>query len=218
MTLNKSRRQWIGSSAKGIGAMLLASSASMFIYGCNVYDDLYNWIGIGIASLNSIVSILKANGIIPAETIVNAVLGALNAVRGAIDEYKSTSPPPVGTIAKIETALKDAVDQFTAFLRSISFSSAAGLFSLIAGLVQIILSTIAGFQNRLPVIAKAANLQISSGLAIAAQTIGVQIVPKQRTVRAFKKDYNAQLDNGPSHDVIVPKSAYLHISLFERLP
>lgn len=196
--------------------MFFAASVSVFAYGCNVYDDLENWITVGIASLNSIVVILKANGITPASAIVNAILGALNATRNAIVEYKSTTPPPVGAVAKIETALKDVVDNFTAFLRSLSFGD-VGLFSLVSGLLQIVFSTIAGFQNKLPVLALAPQNKLSTSMAIAAQVSGVPVVAQHRTVRQFKKDWNAQLDNGPSHDVNVPRSAYHHISVWEHL-
>jgi hypothetical protein len=196
--------------------MLFAAAVSVFAYGCNVYDDLENWITVGIASLNSIVVILKANGITPASAIVNAILGALNATRNAIVEYKSTTPPPVGAVAKIETALKDVVDNFTAFLRSLSLGD-VGLFSLISGLLQIIFSTIAGFQNKLPVLTLSPQNKLSTSMAIAAQVSGVPVVAQHRTVRQFKKDWNTQLDNGPSHDVNVPRSAYHHISVWEHL-
>jgi len=204
------RRNFIKQTGTGIFLALLTSGASLTLTGCNVYDDLYNWIGVGIASLNSIVSILNANGITPAAGIVNAILGALNAVRNAIEEYKATTPPPIGAIAKIETALKDAVAQFGTFLRSLSIPG-FGLFSMIAALVDVILSTIAGFQGKLPVLAKQnITMQI-------AQLTGKAVIPKHRTIRAYKKDFNAVLDTGSQLDVIVPKSAYHQISFWEKL-
>lgn len=205
------RRMWIKQSGTGFALAALTSGASLTLTGCNVYDDLYNWIGVGIASLNSIVSILNANGITPAAGIVNAILGALNAVRNAIEEYKATTPPPVGAIAKIETALKDAVAQFGTFLRSLSIPG-FGLFSMIAALVDVILSTIAGFQGKLPVVAgqKSLTMQI-------AQLTGKAVIPKHRTIRVYKKDFNAVLDTGSQLDVIVPRSAYHQISFWEKL-
>jgi hypothetical protein len=204
-------RRTFAKTGTGFSLLLLSSGASFLIYGCNVYDDLYNWIGVGIASLNSMVTILKANGIIPAAGIVNAILGALNAVRAAIDEYRSTVPAPVGALAKIETALNDAVSQFGTFLRSLSIPG-FGLFSMIAALVDVILSTIAGFKNRLPPIAQKLNVTMQ-----IAQLTGKAVIPKHRTIRVFKKDWNAVLDTGPSLDVTVPQSAYHSISFWEHL-
>jgi hypothetical protein len=204
-------RRTFAKTGTGFSLLLLSSGASFLIYGCNVYDDLYNWIGVGIASLNSMVTILKANGIIPAAGIVNAILGALSAVRAAIDEYKSTTPAPFGALAKIETALNDAVSQFGTFLRSLSILG-FGLFSMIAALVDVILSTIAGFKNRLPPVAQKLNVTMQ-----IAQLTGKAVIPKHRTIRVFKKDWNAVLDTGVSLDVTVPPSAYHSISFWEHL-
>lgn len=205
------RRDFVKRTGTGFTLAILTSGVSMTLTGCNVYDDIYNWIGVAVASLNSIVIVLNANGITPATGIVNAILGALNAVRSAIDEYRSITPPPVGVVAKIETALKDAVAQFGTFLRSLSIPG-FGLFSMIAALVDVILSTIAGFQGKLPVVAgqKSLTMQI-------AQLTGKAVIPKHRTIRVYKKDFNAVLDTGSQLDVIVPRSAYHQISFWEKL-
>jgi len=214
------RREWIKRSGSSLVMLLLTiSSASMGLAGCNVYDDIYNWIGVAVASLNSIVTILKANGVIPAEGIINAILGALNAVKEAIDEYRMTTPHPTGAVAKIELALKSSVDQFSVFLKSLGIGS-FGLFSMIAALVQIILSTIAGFLNRLP---PSTQLTVSTAQHMntvmqIAQITGMAVTPKACTIRQYKKDWNAALDNGPALDVIVPRSAYHKIGFWEKLP
>lgn len=211
------RRDFVKRTGTGFALAVLTSGVSLTLTGCNVYDDIYNWIGVAVASLNSIVTVLKANGIIPAAGIVNAILGALNAVREAINEYRSVTPTPVGIVAKIELALKDAVDQFSVFLKSLNISG-FGLFSMIAALVQIILSTIAGFLNRLPASTSINTAQHMNTVMQIAQRTGFAVVPKARTIRAFKKDWNAQLDNGHALDVIVPRSAYHKVTFWERVP
>jgi len=186
--------------------------------GCDIFTDIKNWVPIGEAALNAILAVLTGNGVLisPAiQTIVNLVEAGFTALRAAIKEYQSTTPPPVGALAKVETAFKDIVDSFRTFLASLNVSG--GLLGIVIGLGQIIFSTIAAFLNRLPATSSLRRtVSISSSERIAG-TAMVVIVPKDRTRRAFKKDWNRVLDAGPAVGVVVPQSAYLKLSLFEHL-
>ncbi len=106
--------------------------------------------------------------------------------------------------------MQAVVDQLNAFLSALALP-AGGILSLIIGLAQIIFSTIAGFMNNLPT---AVKLKLSH-LEVAG--VHVDVVAKERTRRAFKKDFNRELDHAKKAGVGIPHAAYLHVGLFERL-
>jgi hypothetical protein len=187
---------------------LLAGGTSLLISGCNVFSDILGWVPVGEAALNSILAVLTGNGvaITPAiQSIVSLIEAGFAALTAAIKEYQSTTPAPVGALAKVETAFKDIVDNFSTFLQSLNVSG--GLLGIITGLAQIVLSTIAAFVNRLPASTtmKAVSVK-ASAVTIAGSPITV--TPKERNKGAFKHDFNAVLKAAPA-DVKVPANALL---------
>lgn len=215
--MNQSRREFTGHLVKGAVVVSVVSAEGFMLSGCNVFTDVLNWVPTGEAALNSILSILGANGIIIVpglQTIVGLIEAGFTALTAAIKEYKSTTPPPVGALQKIETGFKDIVDNFKTFLQSLSVSSP--LLSIIVGIAQIIFSTIAAFMNRLPA---ASSLKRTVVLGSTLQVGGttVAFTPKDRSVRRFKKDVNSFLDDQRHSTVTIPKNAYLPLSLWEKL-
>jgi hypothetical protein len=201
--------------ATALSGLSLAMTGCWF--GGNVFNDILNWVPVGEATLNSILAVLTGNGVIvsPAlQTIVSLIEAGFNALTAAIKEYQSTTPPPVGTLAKIQTAFRDVVDQFKAFFASLNVNG--GLLAIIVGLGQIIFSTIAAFLNQLPA-KMSLHRTVVLGDTVRISGSVVSVIPKARTRRAFKKDINSQLDQGPSVGVVIPKSAYLHVTFWERL-
>ena len=196
---------------KRIGSMFLfvaAGGTSLLISGCNVFSDILNWIPVGEAALSSIILVLSSNGVIlPAklQSVIELIRAGFDALSAAVKEYRSTTPAPVGAVAKIETALKDIVDNFSTFLSSLSVSS--NLLGIIVGLSQIVLSTIAAFVNRLPpsmsVVPVRARIK-----SMSVGTTPIVVVAKDRSTGAFKKDFNVVLKTAPS-EVKVPANAYL---------
>jgi hypothetical protein len=184
--------------------------------GCNVFNDILNWVPVGEAAVNAMLSVLTSNGFpipAPVQEYVNLTEAAFTALTAAVKEYQATTPPPAGAVAKVELALKTVVDNFTLFLRSINVPG--NIFSVIAGLAQVVLSTIAAFENQLPQPA-AGKRQLVAATFSVGQT-SVAVVPKSRSRRAFKRDWNGQLDAGARLGVAVPKSAYLPLTFFEHL-
>jgi hypothetical protein len=194
------------------------SLLSLLSFGCTggVFSNILNWIPVGEAAVNSILSVLSANGVIilpGLQTYISLIEAGFTALTAAVNEYQSTTPPPVGTLAKIETAFHDVVDNFKTFFASLNVSG--GLLAIIVGLAQVVLSTIAAFMNQLPA---AATLRrtVAVGHVFLVGNATATIVPKQRTRRAFKRDMNAVLDGGPSAGVVIPPSARLRLSFWER--
>lgn len=208
------RREFVGSIGKG-AAIIALGGATIEMSGCNVFNDIENWIPVGEAAVNSILSTLAANniGISPtAAAVVKDVFASFDALKAAIAEYKSTTPPPAGALAKVQTAFKDITDQLGTFLQNVQLPG-GNIVTLVVGLANVVFSTIAAFANQLP----------TNGATIAAPTryrvsgLEYGVVPKSRSRRAFKHDFNAELDKAKGFGVIVPHSAYLKVSIFEKL-
>jgi len=218
--MNFNRRQFFEVSGKGtLGtAMLLstAGSSAFLLSGCSVWTDIENWIPVGEAALNSILSVLSANGVALApaiQTVVGLIEAGFTALLAAIKEYQSVTPAPVGALAKVHEAFQAIVDNFTTFLEALKVSSP--LLSIIVGLAQIVFSTIAAFVNQIPPApAPAASLKMH---AVSVGGIPVSVAAKSRTRRAFKKDWNSSLDTGVKQGVKVPKAAYLPVTFWEHL-
>ena len=207
-----SRRQFAGHLARGAAVVALAGT-TLELDGCNVFTDIETWIPVGIDAVNGILAVLSSNGVVllPQVTVIVGLIQAgFTALKGAIVEYQSTTPPPVGALQKIETIFQDIVNNFGAFLQGINLP-AGSLFTLIASLVQVILSTIAGFVNKLPT----GTTTVATSLRISA-TQTVPVLPHARSKRQFKKDYNSVLDGGTGLGVKVPASAHLHVSWYEH--
>jgi hypothetical protein len=214
------RRNFIGKTGLLVVGLRItgASAVGFWTAGCNVFTDVLNWVPVGEAAVNSILAVLTGNGVLisPAlQSIIGLIEAGFAGLSGAIKEYQSTTPPPAGSLAKIETFFKDVVDNFKTFLASLKVN--AGLLGIVVGLAQIVLSTIAAFMNRLPAASSLRRRLTLNDVHVADSGYYLVVVPKERTRRAFKKDFNHVLDAGSSVGVIAPKSAYLHVSLLERL-
>ena len=213
------RRQFVKRGAVTVIGLRLAQG-TLFVAviegvgGCNVFSDILNWVPVGESSLNALLAVLSANGyaISPqAQLIVNAVEAGFGQLLAAVKEYQSTTPPPVGAVQKVSAAIKAVVDQFQQFLASLNVPGT--LFNVIAGLAQVILSTIAAFQNRLPATATAKLV----GDTYHVGTVSLAVVPKERRRGSYKRDFNSVLTTGTHYGVLCPQSAYLKMSLADHL-
>lgn len=216
------RREAIKRTALTLVGIRLAQGAALLgvaelEVSCNLFNDILNWVPVGEASLNSILSVLTGNGILISpgmQAIVTLIEGGFNSLTAAIKEYQSTTPAPVGALAKIEAAFTDVVTNFQSFLSGLNVSS--GLLAIVVGLAQVVFSTVTAFMNQLPASSSLKRtLVLGSTVKVGSST--ATVVPKLRTRRAFKKDFNAVLDTSARVGAVVPKSAYLHVSFFEHL-
>jgi hypothetical protein len=214
------RRQFTGHLVTG-AAVVAIGSEGFVLTGCagggSIWSKILSWVPVGEAALNSILSVLTANGILIApglQVIVGLIEAGFSALTAAIKEYQSTTPPPVGALQKIETAFKDIVDNFKTFLASLNVSG--GLLSIIVGLAQVIFSTIAAFMNQVPAsFSLKRTVVLGDTFGVGSRVTGT-IVPKMRSRGQFKKDFNSQLDGGRTVGVTVPQNAYLKLSFFEH--
>lgn len=206
--VNPNRRRFMKLSAAGAALAFLP-----FMGGCNAIQDIENWVPIGEGAIDSIMAILEANNIAIspviqlAEAAVNA---AITDLLSACRAYLATTPPPVGTLQKIQTMLSDVTSSFSNFFAQLNLPQGSSLFSLVTGLVKIVLDTISGFAAQ---IASPAALRIVG--SIRASGVSIPITPRRRTRRKFKKDWNSALDSAKG--VQVPAQAYEKLSLLEHL-
>jgi hypothetical protein len=207
------RRDFVKTTGSGIGILALAGS-SLFMESCNVMDDIINWVPIGRSAINAIVAVLTGNGVLISPglaDILKLVSAGLDELVAAAKQYKSTTPPPVGALAKIETAFSAVIDNFKTFLTSLNVSG--GLLGIIAGLAQIIFSTLAAFMNRLPA-ASSIRRTVTIGATLKVGNDSFAVIPKERSDHAFKHDFNNFLKSGPSVGVVIPPNAYIHTNWF----
>jgi hypothetical protein len=195
------RRQFIGHLTK-VAAIAVLLPATFEMEGCNVLSEIQAWVPTGEKAVNAILAVLVANNI-PVSAGVQAAVGLVetgfNDLLAAIQEYESTTPPPVGALAKIQTIMKDISDQFSNFVAQLS-GTGSNVLKVVVALATVVISTIGGFISQLgPTPAPSVELKLS----------GVVIPAVQRSNRKFKSDWNSQLNSAKALGVNCPKYAYL---------
>ncbi len=224
--MNITRREAVKRSTLTIVGVRFAylaavSGAAVESAGCDVFNDILNWVPVGEAALNSMITVLTSNGIViplPVQTTIATIEAGFTALTGAINTYKSANPAPVGAEAKVQEALIAVVTNFKTFLAGLNVPGT--IFNVISGLAQVVLSTIAAFENQLPAAptaTAAAKHTVIVGDSFHVGGVTVAVVPKKRGRLAFKRDFNSVLDQAVKQHVVVPKSAYHHIPWYEHL-
>ena len=209
------RREFTGHLAKGTA--IVALGASLSLEGCGLVSDIENWVPVGIASMKSIELVLQSNGYPLSGTVLTAfndVIAALNAVDAAATEYGSANPAPVGTLQKLQLAIKSVTDALATFLSELSLPG-GGVLNLIIGLAGVLVSTIMAFLNQLPA-APATAMSVTLATRWRVGSAAFNVSPVHRTRRRFKSDFNSNLDSGKTVGVAVPNAAYLKLSLLEH--
>lgn len=209
------RRELLGNGFK-LGLISFLGVGTLFTSGCNVFGDLEAWIPVGLNAFSAIVSILIGAGVInPAgggsiATLVGTIHSAFDQLEADVQAYRLIQPPPAGALDKIKASLSIIVVNFQAFLTSINVTDSK-LLALVVGFGQIILGTIAGFETRFPM--GPGNTKLV-GTTLRMSSLQAPIVPKERSLRTFKHDWNDLAGKGGHPE------AKLHESLLEniRLP
>ena len=131
------RRSFIGRTVLA----LVALSTPVIMTGCNWATDLLNWIPIGISAVNGVLSLLAGAGIVLGPgvvVIIGLIQAGLTDLKLAIVEYQSTTPPPAGALAKIDTFLSDLVSNIG---NVVSQLPAGNIIGLAISLLMLVLDT-----------------------------------------------------------------------------
>jgi hypothetical protein len=178
--------------------VLLASLGSGVIsqIGCDfgsVFSKIKDWIKLGIGSFQSIVDLLAASGVIPmgAGTVIDMAITLVKAaftdLTNAVTQYENAPADQKSTFAgKLSTMLAVLESTIGTFWADLKIPD-TNLSKLIEGLVNIVISTIAGFSTQLPAPAPAAAAKLSAARAVHA------VAPVKRSISQFKRDFNALL-------------------------
>lgn len=187
MVFNPTRRNFLKMAGTG-AIMVSAGGLSLATSGCNIIQDIQNWIPVGLAALNSIQTLLGplvSPAVTPFITIIKTGFADLLAATQAY--ANDTNPADKATsIAKIQTALNDITTNFENLFNTLP---GGAIVSLAFGLAQIVLTTIAGFITQLPPAPATSSLKMRTTFTIKGQA--VNIVPVKRSVRRFKGDWNS---------------------------
>jgi hypothetical protein len=221
---NSNRREFIGHMTRSAAELYLArtlllstaTGSALALGGCDVWSAIVSWEPTAKAALNGIITILGANGFPisqAAAAIVQTIEAALDQLIADVQAYKAVTPPPVGALQKIETAFSIITANFQTFLADIQVPDSPLLETIVA-IVRVILSTIAGFENK-----------TGAGVVSSAMRIGgargnarvITITPKLRTPGGFKRDYNSQLAAGATAGVKCPPEVYLKLTFAQRM-
>ena len=183
------RRNFLVDSGKGIALLALASGSALFTTGCNVFNKIVAWLGVGIAATKSIINLLSGAGIVNTvqgvalSAVLDTIKAAFADVQAAVAAYENADPASKATFAgRISMALQALGDQFQKLWSDLNIPHAS-LASLVQGLIGIILSTIAGFQAQLPA-PVSPPLSLSRRMAVVAQ---------RRDEKRFRYDFNSLL-------------------------
>ena len=175
--------------------VLLFVLGSMFETACSwnqsVYEQIIGYVGVGLQGFQAVVDLLVGQGVIKTgqgtavDSVITLVNAAFAALQTAVADYQSAPAANKATmLGKISTALQVAENDIGKFWQSLSIPD-ANLAATIAGLLGIIVSTLAGFAVKLPAPPASMKAVIPPALAAA---------PKARTAKEFKKDFNNILD------------------------
>jgi len=203
------RRQFCGHLTTG--GLVLATGGTIFVLeGCTsstVFSDILNWVPVGEDALNGIIKLLTGAGAVnpAAAAIVVTTEAAFSQLEADIKIYQSITPPPSGVEQEITDGLGILVSNFQAFLSAINVSDST-LLTTIAGLVEVVLSTVAGFEALLPaaVAAKLANRNFRIGSRNYTYTA------QHRTKRSFKRAYNSVAKAGGHPEIEIPLTLLEH--------
>ena len=191
------RRQFFEVSSKGVlGTALVRAvavgSVAYLVVGCNVEQDILDWVKIGGPAIGTILQLLVGAGIIACLTCsasANIAVAAINAIATAVQNWMNAPPASKATLlGKIVTALQDALSAAITFFESVAIPDQK-LATLIEGLVSLIVNALSGFIGQLGGTTAAASAKRE--VKLRARTIPV--VPVVMKAGTFKTRFNALL-------------------------
>jgi hypothetical protein len=170
---------------KLVGAGALGGTLGMTTMGLScgsVFTDIENYVPIGLAAFQEIISLVapaEAAVLAPIIAIVKATFADLTSI---ITQYQNAPAADKATwLGKVKTAVNAVIAELQQFWNDANLPD-GGLASTISGVLQIILSTLAAF---LPA--------IGGAVAVSAKKLGktLPVVAKKRSTKQLKLDINA---------------------------
>ena len=183
-------RRAFGKMATGCSLILLGG-LSVLEVGCASFASILAWINVGLTSFQSVVDLLTGAGAINViegsaiDLVIKAVKAGLADVGAAVTAYNDAPAASKTTLlGKISTALQSAMTELAQFWNDVTIPDPK-LAATVAGLLGIIVSTLAAFQTEVPPSTMAIK-RVSGNKTLAA-------TPQKRSVSQYRKDFNAIL-------------------------
>jgi hypothetical protein len=177
------------------GTCLLALSVgpSLLSTGCGTsFATILSWIDTGLAAFQAVVDLLVGQGILMVtagsaiDLVIKAVKAAIADIGTAVSNYNAApAASKASLVGKISTALVVAQNLIAQFWNDLSIPDTK-LASTVAGLLGLIVSTLAGFMSLLP------PTPAPAALRTFPKTLTV--TPQKRSVPQFKSAFNGILD------------------------
>lgn len=152
----------------------------------NVYGQIREYVPLALLAFDRIIEILAAHNIVLSTLTasINSVKAALADIQSAILEFEHAPGHDKDTaLGVIRTALGIAQNRLAEFWRTLNLP-AGQLSSTIHALINILLSTLAAYEARLPA---------PSGVAAVPHS-AFHSTLKPRTVKEFRADFNQTLE------------------------
>ena len=179
-----SRREF--GKLSGLWLFLVSIGSTIWMTGCNVFDDILAWIPVATNAIDGIVAVLGTLVTPSAAAAITTIKALLDDLAAAVQAYLAdTNPADKSTLlAKIRTFLAAIMSSFQNFLDTLMLNGNP-ILKIVLGLATIILSALAGFLGQLPTPTPA-----PASFRLSGQT--VPITPKYyKHVKNFKSDWNA---------------------------
>lgn len=190
------RREFAAKAAATVGVLGCFPAA----VGCwvgNLYSDILQYSPVALAALQSVLSILAANGISTDSTVIGAAImlykSGLADVQAAVTQYENAPQGQKSTLLlAISEALTVAEANINQFWNSLTIPDPK-LESLIEGLLGVVTTTLAGFASQLPA---ATSPKASAVRAMTRRQVRtLNSTPTRRSVKQVRHDFNALLAN-----------------------
>jgi hypothetical protein len=163
----------------------------------SVYNAILQYVPVGLSAVASILAILTGGGVVIAPAVslaVSLVNAGFADLKAAVNSYESAPAANKATLlGKVSTVLASVEANLQAFWSNLSIPDQK-LESTVQGLLGVVVTTLLGFGTQLP--APAATPAIAARASLRRT---INLPPQKRSVAAFKKDFNAILEqNGLS--------------------
>lgn len=186
-----------GIAALGVGSVVSVTTACP-AWLVSIYTDILKYVPTGLSAFSVILSILSGAGLLPpgADAAINVIINLVKAgfadLQTAITQYQNApAAQKAGLLGAISTALAIVESDVQMFWSNLNIPD-GNLASLIQGLLGVIISTLAAFASAIPAPPPSDALAAAHQRRASLAKI-ITVPPQRRTVKQFKKAFNADL-------------------------
>ena len=181
------RRGFTGRMLAGAGAVYLAGVNTACWLSGSVFASIMTYVGIGLTAFQAVVSLLDPPLALALAGTIALVKAGFADLQLAVQDYNNAPAADKTTLKnRIAVVLQDLQFEIQKFWSNLNLPGPLG--TLVEGLLNIILSTLAGFAGQLPApITPPASVEKMKALAKT-----ITVTPQVRNKSQFESDFNAK--------------------------